>query len=220
MDSLSGPVRHSARPTGRPQWFLQFTLRPIHWHCDMSTSAPDSPGRPPTTRVAPLGGTRSWGTLLTLIGFALLLLALYDTQFTIPWPMPRSWYAHQAVWVACAFALVFAGLSLQREPPHRLSPPGFPSGWSPTRPGRRFERLVLLTRPGCHLCEDAQELLAEYADFLPPLEELDIDLHPPLKAAYWDQIPVVQIDGVDRFRGRVDEHLLRRLIEGSPPVEG
>jgi len=172
----------------------------------------------PTPSPASRPGSQLVGSLLTALGLGLVALCLYDTQFTIPWPMPRSWYTLQILWVAIALGLVFAGLWLQREHSHRLTPAGQPPGWSPVQPGRRFQSLVLLTRPGCHLCEDAQELLAEYADFLPELEELDIDQHPDLKAVYWDQIPVVQIDGVDRFRGRVDEHLLRRLIEGTPPL--
>ena len=32
-------------------------------------------------------------------------------------------------------------------------------------------------------------------------------------------VPVVELDGKVRFKGRINEILLRRLIEGSPPAE-
>jgi hypothetical protein len=43
-------------------------------------------------------------------------------------------------------------------------------------------------------------------------EEVDIDLDPELKARFTDCVPVVEIEGKIRFRGRVNEVLLRRLI--------
>ena len=42
---------------------------------------------------------------------------------------------------------------------------------------------------------------------------------PQLRELHGTSIPVVEIDGQIRFRGRVDEMLLRRLIEGASPVE-
>ena len=43
------------------------------------------------------------------------------------------------------------------------------------------------------------------------VEEVDIDADPALRKRYTDCVPVVLIDGKERFRGRVDERLLRRL---------
>jgi hypothetical protein len=43
-------------------------------------------------------------------------------------------------------------------------------------------------------------------------ECVDIDLQPDLRAAFDTCVPVVEIDGKIRFRGRVDPLLLRRLI--------
>jgi len=90
--------------------------------------------------------------------------------------------------------------------------------WKPDRPGKRFRRLVVYSRDECHLCDDAKSVLAEYLDYLPDIEEVDIDADPELKARFDTSVPVVELDGVVRFRGRVDEILLRRLIEGTPPA--
>jgi glutaredoxin len=68
---------------------------------------------------------------------------------------------------------------------------------------------VLYTRQGCHLCHDAEQLLRQYG--LAP-ELVDIDADPALRQRYTDCVPVVVIDGKERFRGRVDPRLLRRLL--------
>jgi glutaredoxin len=73
--------------------------------------------------------------------------------------------------------------------------------------------VILYTRAGCHLCEDAKALLLRYG--LSPAE-VDIDREPALRARYNECVPVVVIDGVERFRGRVNEVLLRRLLDHSP----
>ncbi|MBW3541397.1 MAG: glutaredoxin family protein [Planctomycetes bacterium] len=88
--------------------------------------------------------------------------------------------------------------------------------WAPTRPGVRFARIVLYTRRGCHLCDDARRLLERYRRWLPAVEAVDIDEHPELTTLYGECVPVVEFDGRERFRGRVNEMLLRRLIEGTP----
>lgn len=70
--------------------------------------------------------------------------------------------------------------------------------------------VILYTRVGCHLCEDAKAILLRHG--LAPAE-VDIDQDPALRARYNECVPVVVIDGVERFRGRVNEVLLRRLLE-------
>ena len=47
------------------------------------------------------------------------------------------------------------------------------------------------------------------------IEEIDIAGAPELEEQFGTSIPVVEIDGIVRFRGRVSELLLRRLIEGT-----
>ncbi len=70
-------------------------------------------------------------------------------------------------------------------------------------------QVILYTRAGCHLCDDARKLLARHG--LRP-ELIDIDADPQLRERYTTCVPVVVIDGKERFRGRVNEVLLRRLL--------
>jgi glutaredoxin len=72
--------------------------------------------------------------------------------------------------------------------------------------------VVLYTRRGCHLCDDAKALLLRHG--LTP-QEIDIDQEPELLQKYDECVPVVVIDGKVRFRGRVDERLLVRLLKGA-----
>lgn len=71
--------------------------------------------------------------------------------------------------------------------------------------------VLLYTRPGCHLCEEAEALLRKHG--LEP-QLVDIDADPQLRERYTTCVPVVVIDGKERFRGRVNEILLRRLLAG------
>ena len=70
--------------------------------------------------------------------------------------------------------------------------------------------VVLYSRQGCHLCDDAAALLARHGL---AFEVVDVDQDPALRARYDQCVPVVVIDGRERFRGRIDERLLRRLLE-------
>ena len=71
------------------------------------------------------------------------------------------------------------------------------------------QEVILYTRSGCHLCETAKQVLIKHG--LEP-EEIDIESDPALVGQYGTSIPVIVIDGKERFRGRVDERLLRRLL--------
>jgi glutaredoxin len=80
-------------------------------------------------------------------------------------------------------------------------------------PGRSsIVEVTLYTRNGCHLCDDAHELLL--AQGLNP-RLVDIDADPALREKFNVCVPVVEIDGKVRFRGRVEPVLLRRLLAGQ-----
>ncbi|MCA9259492.1 MAG: glutaredoxin family protein [Planctomycetales bacterium] len=72
--------------------------------------------------------------------------------------------------------------------------------------------VVLYTRERCCLCDDARQLLAKHGIIA---NEVDIDGDQTLCERFNTCVPVVEIDGRVRFRGRVDELLLRRLIDGE-----
>jgi glutaredoxin len=68
---------------------------------------------------------------------------------------------------------------------------------------------ILYTRAGCCLCEEAKKILEAHGL---AVEDVDIDADAELRDRYNDCVPVVVIDGRERFRGRVDERLLKRLV--------
>jgi glutaredoxin len=68
---------------------------------------------------------------------------------------------------------------------------------------------TLYTRPGCHLCDDARSELERQGL---QVEAVNIETDPALVDRYGNCIPVVIIDGKERFRGRVSPILLRRLL--------
>jgi glutaredoxin len=67
----------------------------------------------------------------------------------------------------------------------------------------------MYTRSGCCLCGQAKSMLERHGM---DVVEIDIDADPLLHERYTDCVPVVMIDGKERFRGRIDERLLRRLL--------
>ena len=69
--------------------------------------------------------------------------------------------------------------------------------------------VILYTREGCHLCDDALALL-EWHGLNPKLQ--DIDANESLREQFDVCVPVVEIDGKIRFRGKVDPVLLKRLL--------
>jgi glutaredoxin len=69
--------------------------------------------------------------------------------------------------------------------------------------------VLIYTRRNCHLCDEAKAVLQRHGL---SLEEVDIDGDAQLREQYDRCVPVVVIDGRERFRGRVDELLLRRIL--------
>jgi glutaredoxin len=73
-------------------------------------------------------------------------------------------------------------------------------------------KIVLYSRQGCHLCDDAAALLAGAGL---RFETVDIDADPDLRSRYNECVPVVTVDGRERFRGRVHPLLLKRLLDAG-----
>jgi hypothetical protein len=74
-------------------------------------------------------------------------------------------------------------------------------------------RVVLLSRPGCHLCDDVRPVLERVcAEVGATWAEVDITSDPDLLDAYWEQIPVTFVDGAQHDFWRVDEARLRAAL--------
>jgi len=79
--------------------------------------------------------------------------------------------------------------------------------------GRTRHIVTLLSRPGCHLCDDARTVINRVAaDLGISWEERDITASPDDLARYSEMIPVTLIDGVQHDFWRVSEERLRAAL--------
>jgi glutaredoxin len=78
-----------------------------------------------------------------------------------------------------------------------------------------MREVVVYSRPGCHLCDVVKQTLRGL-EHLGSFQwrEVDIDQDPELKRRYWDQIPVVFVDGRKSFKYRMSEGDFLRRLEG------
>ncbi|WP_255955678.1 glutaredoxin family protein [Streptomyces odontomachi] len=79
---------------------------------------------------------------------------------------------------------------------------------------RPEDRVVtLIGKPGCHLCDDARAVIEKVCtDLGSSWEEQDILRDEELYRKYWEQIPVVLVDGAQHDFWRVSEDRLRRAL--------
>jgi hypothetical protein len=74
--------------------------------------------------------------------------------------------------------------------------------------------LVLLTRPGCGLCEDLNDEVRQLGRHheIPDLTTLDVDSNVELRRRYGLNIPVLLLDGAEVCRHHLDAPELLRLL--------
>jgi predicted thioredoxin/glutaredoxin len=70
-------------------------------------------------------------------------------------------------------------------------------------------RVVLVTRKGCHLCDQALSVLHELG--CEP-ELADVDADDELFRLYDWRVPVVLVDGAVAAEGKIDREVLKRLL--------
>ena len=74
--------------------------------------------------------------------------------------------------------------------------------------------VTIYTRKGCHLCEHAESIVAEARRKIPfDLEIVDIDGFAALKAKYNEEVPVIAIDGCDRFGYAIELEAFINVLE-------
>jgi glutaredoxin len=82
-------------------------------------------------------------------------------------------------------------------------------------------RVILYSRPGCHLCDAARAVLeAERARTRFELREVNVQDDDALERAYGVRIPVVEIDGDERFEYEVDASELSRVLREAGSITG
>lgn len=73
----------------------------------------------------------------------------------------------------------------------------------------------MLTRQGCHLCEEALGIVGGVcADLGIAWRSVDVDAEPGLRAPWSDHVPVTFVDGVLFARWFVDAESLRQQLDG------
>lgn len=70
-------------------------------------------------------------------------------------------------------------------------------------------QINVYTKSTCPLCDEAKHLLSQHGL---SFHEIDITNNAELAARFDTCVPVVEIDGKVRFRGKVEPVLLRRLL--------
>ena len=79
--------------------------------------------------------------------------------------------------------------------------------------------MSLVTRRGCHLCEDAESVVDRLSRELGfSWDAVDVDQSRQLQDAYGDRVPVILLDGVEHGYWRVEEDRLRRALDRPAPV--
>lgn len=74
-------------------------------------------------------------------------------------------------------------------------------------------RITLLGRPGCHLCDDAREVIRRVSEDLGVTwVERDITQSEDDLREYWEKIPVTLVDGRQHDFWRVSEDRLRAAL--------
>ena len=74
--------------------------------------------------------------------------------------------------------------------------------------------LTLYGKPGCHLCENAREVVERVrAEREFYLQEVDVSLDPALHREYGERIPVLAVDGEELFEFFVEEAVLMKRLD-------
>lgn len=76
------------------------------------------------------------------------------------------------------------------------------------------KQLVLVSKPGCHLCDDAREIILDVLKDFPDVSFEDKNMldDQELIDAYSEEIPVVLIDGKQHSFWRVDSERLSEAL--------
>jgi Glutaredoxin-like domain (DUF836) len=76
-------------------------------------------------------------------------------------------------------------------------------------------RVRVLTRVGCHLCDDALAIVRDVTRELGEgFDVVDVDGDPDLVERYGDRVPVVLVDGSEHGFWRVEPDRLRLALRG------
>lgn len=80
--------------------------------------------------------------------------------------------------------------------------------------------LVVVSRDGCHLCDDMLGELAalETSGAIPAVTIVDVDSDPALERQYGLKVPVLLLDGSVVCHYTLNSNELLRLVSGRPAI--
>jgi len=101
-----------------------------------------------------------------------------------------------------------------------LCPAGAPDAFVRTEDGRLAlagpRDVTLYTRPGCHLCEEAEaQITPLLAQFGANLREVNIEADPALRERYNDDVPVIFLGARKVAKHRVNLEQFRRQLASA-----
>jgi glutaredoxin len=79
-----------------------------------------------------------------------------------------------------------------------------------------LRRVVLYSRPICGLCDEARRVLLAARELIPfDLNEVNVESDDALEVEYGIRIPVIEIDGRERFEVTVQRDELLNALRGE-----
>ena len=74
--------------------------------------------------------------------------------------------------------------------------------------------VTLYARPGCHLCDEARDVILSLGDSVGEFElrEIDIECDPELHTRFLERIPVIEVDGELVAELHVDALMIRKAL--------
>lgn len=83
----------------------------------------------------------------------------------------------------------------------------------PSKTAPAEHHVTLITRVGCHLCDEAAAQLSRLRDELGfGYDELDVDADRDRRNEYSDRVPVILIDGKEHGYWRLEEDRFRKAL--------
>jgi glutaredoxin len=81
-----------------------------------------------------------------------------------------------------------------------------------------MHKITIMSKPGCHLCHEAVRVVQNVVGsrIAALIEEVDITSDQDLLEKYRDDIPVILVDGVEKFRHTVDPDKLAQMFWDEP----
>ncbi len=77
-------------------------------------------------------------------------------------------------------------------------------------------KIIIYSRPGCHLCDDMKDLVRKVSQTIPlTLEDIDIYGDDELEARYGLEIPVLFVEGKRVAHARIKEDALIRILTSA-----